>query len=242
MISNGQNAHVMAVLCKTNSETDLPRRGLSLILVEPHRDGFVTEDLGVKMGLKMMSTASLSLSGVRVPITNLLGQLNRGFYQTLGFLNDSRVEIAGHALGGAQAALDRAIAHVTQRRQFGKRLADLQATQHKVADMATKVEAARLLVYRAAWTRDQGREDPTLSSMAKLFAARTAVEVAEEAMQLCGGSGYFLSGGLERIYRDVRVTEIYEGTREIQKNTIASRLLAEPWDVAPKGLDVDIVS
>lgn len=227
LISNGQNAGAITVLCKTDPEATLPHRGLSLILVEANRPGFHAVDLGPKMGLKMMSTSEISFKDLRVPAANLIGQENRGFYHTLEFLNLSRVEIAAQALGGAQAALDRALDHVKGRRQSGTRLADYQVTQHKIADMATKIEAARLLTYRAAWTHDHRGSNPALASMAKLFAARVAVEVAEEAVQLFGGRGYFLRHEVERIYRDVRITEIYEGTREIQKNTIAAQLLGK---------------
>lgn len=230
LISNGQNASAVTVLCRTDPESDPPRRGMSLILVETDRPGVQAADLGAKMGLKMMSTSEVSLKDVRVPVENLVGQENRGFYHTMEFLDLSRVEIAAQALGGAQAAFDRAVAHVKTRRQSGSRLADLQITQHKIADMATKIEAARLLTYQAAWVHDDRGGSLTLASMAKLYAARAAVEVAEEAVQLLGGRGYFLEHEVERIYRDLRVTEIYEGTREIQKNTIGAQLLGREGD------------
>lgn len=227
LISNGQEASAIIVLCRTDPSADPPRRGMSLILVETDRPGFQAVDLGAKMGLKMTSTSEVSLKDVRVPVEHLVGKENRGFYHTLEFLDVSRVEVAAQSLGGAQAALDRALSHVRSRRQSGRRLADLQITRHKIADMATKIEAARLLTYRAAWAHDHHGGDPTLASMAKLFASRVAVEVSEEAIQMLGGRGYLLEHEVERIYRDVRVTEIYEGTREIQKNTIASRLLGQ---------------
>jgi alkylation response protein AidB-like acyl-CoA dehydrogenase len=225
LISNGQNARYITLLCKTDPEARPPHRGLSLIVVDTDRPGYKATDLGVKMGMRMMSTAEISLQGVKVPSSNLIGTENRGFYHTLEFLNESRIEVAAQALGDAEAAFDRALARVKGRRQFGKRLADLQVTQHKIADMATKIETARLLTYRAAWQSDRHGSDPVQASMAKLHAARIAVEVAEEAIQLFGGYGYFLDNEVERIYRDTRVTEIYEGTREIQKNTIARYLL-----------------
>ncbi len=225
LISNGQNARYITVLCKTDPSARPARQGLSLILVETDRPGFHATDLGAKMGLKMTSTSEITLEEVRVPVANLVGVENRGFYHTLGFLDVSRVEIAAQALGGAQAAFDRAVEQVKSRRQSGKRLADLQVIQHKVADMATRIEAARLLTYQAAWVHDRRGSNLMLASMAKLYAARTAVEVAEEAVQLFGGRGYFTENEVERIYRDLRVTEIYEGTREIQKNTIAAQLL-----------------
>jgi alkylation response protein AidB-like acyl-CoA dehydrogenase len=227
MISNGQNASVVSVLCRTDPAASPAHRGFSLILVEADREGFSTRDLGPKMGLQMMSTAELTFEGVRVPASNLVGQEGRGFYHTLEFLHQSRIEIAAQALGGGQAALDRSIAHLQERRQGGRRLADHQVNRHKIADMATKLQTARLLVYSAAWNSDRRGPNSRLASMAKLYAARVAVEIADEAIQIFGGRGYFAEWDVDRIYRDVRVTEIYEGAREIQKNTIANSLLRE---------------
>jgi alkylation response protein AidB-like acyl-CoA dehydrogenase len=227
MISNGQNASVVTVLCATDAATSPAYRGFSLILVETDREGFSAVDLGEKMGLQMMSTSELTFKGVRVPRSNLVGQEGRGFYHTMEFLDQSRIEIAAQALGGAQAALDRSIAHLKGRKQGTRALAEHQVNRHKIADMATKVQTARLLVYRAAWNHDRHGPDSRLASMAKLYSARVAVEVADEAIQLFGGRGYFTAWDVDRIYRDVRVTEIYEGTREIQKNTIANSFLRE---------------
>jgi alkylation response protein AidB-like acyl-CoA dehydrogenase len=189
--------------------------------------GFSAENVGDKMGIKMSSTAELSFNDVRVPASNLIGKENKGFYQVLEFFDESRIEIAAQALGIAQGAYDRALAYVKERKQFGKKLAQFQVTQHKLADMATKIETARLLVYKAAWNYDKGRIDPKLTSMAKMYAARTAVEVADEAIQMHGGYGYMLEYEVERFYRDSKIMEIYEGTREIQKNTIASAILGK---------------
>jgi alkylation response protein AidB-like acyl-CoA dehydrogenase len=226
LISNGQNARVVTVLCKTDASVSPAYRGFSLILVELDRHGLSSADLGEKLGLRMMSTSELTFKSVRVPVANLVGTENRGFYHTMEFLDQTRVEVAAQALGGAQAALDRAVVHLNERKQGTKRLAEFQINRHKIAEMATKVEAARLITYRAAWTHDHVGPDAKLASMAKLFAARIAVEVADDTIQLFGGRGYFSKWDIDRIYRDVRVTEIYEGAREIQKNTIASRLLA----------------
>jgi len=156
-----------------------------------------------------------------------VGKENKGFYQVLEFFDESRIEIAAQALGIAEGAFDRALAYTKQRSQFGKKLAEFQVTQHKLADMATKIETARLIIYRAAWNFDQGSIDPKLTSMAKMYAGRIAVEVADEAIQLHGGYGYMLEYEVERFYRDAKIMEIYEGTREIQKNTIASALLGK---------------
>jgi len=162
-----------------------------------------------------------------VPLANLLGTENRGFYQVLEFFDESRIEIAAQALGIAQGAFDRALSHARERSQFGRKLADFQMTQHKLADMATKVETARLLTYKAAWNYDQRRIDPKLTSMAKMHAGRTAVEVTDEAVQILGGYGCLAEYDVERFYRDAKIMEIYEGTKEIQKNTIASALIGK---------------
>ncbi len=224
-ITNGGMAGFYSVLCQTDPDAKPGYRGQSLILVEADRPGVSTTDVGRKMGIRMMATAEVIFKDVRVPLSNLIGKENKGFYQVLNFFDESRIQIAAQALGTAQGAYDRALAYVKQREQFGKKIAQFQATQHKLADMATKIELARLITYKAAWNYDQGRIDPKLTSMAKMFAARTAVEVADEAIQLLGGYGYMAEYEVERFYRDAKITEIYEGTKEIQKNTIASSLL-----------------
>jgi alkylation response protein AidB-like acyl-CoA dehydrogenase len=150
---------------------------------------------------------------------------NRGFYQALSVFEEMRIEVAAQSVGIAQGAFDRSLAYVRQRRQFGKKLEEFQVTQHKLADMAVKIETARLITYKAAWSFDQGFVDPQLTSTAKAYAGRAAVEVADEAVQLHGGYGYMLEYEVERFYRDARLMEIYGGTREIQKNTIARGLL-----------------
>jgi len=177
------------------------------------------------MGNKMVPTGELSFNDVRVPIANLLGRENKGFTQAMDLFQELRIEVAAQALGIAQGAFDRALAHVKERKQFGKRLEEFQVTRHKLADMLIKIETARLVVYRAAWNFDQENIDPQIVSIAKAYAARAAVEVVDEALQLHGGYGYMLEYEVERFYRDARLTEIYGGTREIQKNTIANSLL-----------------
>ena len=226
-ITNGGLAGFYSVLCQTDTDAKPSYRGLSVILVEAEREGLSTVDVGDKMGIKMMSTTEVILKDVRVPLTNLIGEEGKGFYHVLHFFDESRIQIAAQALGIAQGAYDRALDYVKQREQFGKKIAQFQITQHKLADMATKIELARLITYKAAWNFDQGRIDPKLTSMAKMYAARTAVEVADEAIQLLGGYGYMTEYEVERFYRDAKITEIYEGTKEIQKNTIASALIGK---------------
>ena len=155
----------------------------------------------------------------------ILGELNRGFYHTLSYLNISRVEIAAQGVGVAQGALDRALKYAKERELFGKPLVQLQAVAHKLAWMATKVEAARLLTYKAAWLIDRGRPDPMISSMAKWYAARVAVEVVDEAAQIFGGYFYFEDYDIQRFYRVAKIIEIYEGTKEVQKDTVARFLV-----------------
>lgn len=226
-ITNGGLAGFYCVLCQTDADAKPGYRGMSMILVEGDRPGITATDVGSKMGIRMMATAEVNFKDVRVPLSNLIGKEGRGFYQVLEFFDESRILIAAQALGTAQGAYDRALAYVKQREQFGRKIAQFQVTQHKLADMATKIELARLITYKAAWNFDQGRIDPKLTSMAKMFAARTAVEVADEAIQLHGGYGYIAEYEVERFYRDAKITEIYEGTKEIQKNTIASAVLGK---------------
>ena len=226
-ITNGGLAGFYNVLCQTNPEANPGYRGMSVILVEADRTGLSTHDVGNKMGIHMMATTEVIFKDVRVPLSNLVGEENKGFYQVLNFFDESRIQVAAQALGIAQGAFDRALAYVKQREQFGRKIAQFQVTQHKLADMATKIELARLMTYKAAWNYDQGSIDPKLTSMAKMFAARTAVEVCDEAIQLLGGYGYMSEYEVERFYRDAKITEIYEGTKEIQKNTIASSLLGK---------------
>ncbi|MEE8540427.1 MAG: acyl-CoA dehydrogenase family protein [Desulfobacterales bacterium] len=226
-ISNGGLAGFYTVLCQTDPESKPPHRGMSMILVEADREGVSAADVGEKMGIHMIPTAEMNFKEVRVPLSNLIGKEGRGFYQVLEFFDESRILVAAQALGIAQGAFDRALAYVKQREQFGKKIAQFQITQHKLADMATKIELARLITYKAAWNFDQGRIDPKLTSMAKMFAARTAVEVADEAIQLLGGYGYMTEYEVERFYRDAKITEIYEGTKEIQKNTIAGAVIGK---------------
>ena len=225
--NGGPLAGLYNVLCQTDPDASPSYRGMSVILVEADRPGVSYMDVGAKMGITLSYTAEVNFKDVRVPHSNLVGEENRGFYQVLEFFDESRILVAAQALGIAQGAFDRAMAYVKERSQFGRKIAQFQVTQHKLADMATKIEAARMFVYKAAWNFDQGRMDPKLTSMAKMFAARAAIEVCDEAIQLLGGYGYMLEYEVERFYRDAKITELYEGTREIQKNTIASSLLGK---------------
>jgi alkylation response protein AidB-like acyl-CoA dehydrogenase len=226
-IANGGQAGVYCVLCQTDPDADSARKGASMILVEADREGMTVIDVGPKMGFHMMATAEIRFEDVRVPLSNLIGEEGKGFDQAQQFYEEIRILVAAQGVGTAQGAYDRALAYVKEREQFGKKLAEFQVTQHKLADMATKIELARLIAYKAAWSFDQGRSDPKLTSMAKMFATRAAVEVADESIQLLGGYGYMTEYEVERFYRDAKIAEIYQGTKEVQKNTIARAILSK---------------
>ncbi len=225
--NGGPMAGFYSVLCRTDPEAQPSHRGLSLIFVEASRPGVSTTDVGIKMGIRMMQTAEVNFKNVRVPVTNLIGEANRGFYHVLDFFDESRILIAAQALGTAQGAFDRALAYVKSKTQFGKKNAEFHATRHKLVDMATKIELARLITYQAAWSCDQGRIISQLTSMAKMVASRAAVEVCDEAIQLLGGYGHMLEYEVERFARDAKIAEMFEGTQEIQKNTIADCLIGK---------------
>jgi len=174
----------------------------------------------------MTSTAELSFNNVRVPLSHLVGKENRGFYQVLEFFDESRIEIAAQALESPREPLTGPWPIPRSAASSG-RSSPSSGDPAQTRDMATKIETARLIVHKAAWNYDQGAIDPKLTSMAKMYAGRVAVEVADEAIQLHGGYGYMLEYEVERFYRDAKIMEIYEGTKEIQKNTIASALLAK---------------
>lgn len=224
-ITNGEIADFYIVLCQIDSEVKPSYRGMACIIVDSDAQGVTTEDVGQKMGIKMTSTAEISFDDVEVPLENIIGEEGKGFYQVLEFFDESRIEIAATALGIAEGAYDRAVNYMMEREQFGRPIAKFQVTQHKIAKMASMIEAAKLLTYKAAWNFDQGRIDPKLTSIAKYIAAKTAVLVADEAIQIHGGYGYIMEYEVERFYRDAKIAEIYEGTKEIQKNTIASEIM-----------------
>ena len=224
LITNAPVASFFITLCQTDMAVEPPYRGQTLFIVDAGVPGLETTKITDKMGIRASLTGEVSYSDVRVPDDAIVGQLNKGFYHALAFLDESRVEIAAHAVGIAQGALDRALKYAKEREAFGRKLIEHQAIAHKLAEMATKIEAARLLVYKAAWALDQGKLDPALSSMCKTLAGRIAVEVCDEAVQILGGYGYVGDYDVERYYRDAKITEIYEGTKEIQLNTIAKFL------------------
>jgi butyryl-CoA dehydrogenase len=222
-ITNGSLAGVLVVTAKT--DPDKGTRGISSFIIEKGTPGFQVGRDEKKMGLKGSVTSQLFFENCRIPAGNLLGVENEGYKQFLTTLDAGRLAISAMAVGLAQGAFDRAVAYAKEREQFNQPIANFQAIQWMIADMATEIEAARLLVYRAAWLKDNGLRYGTEASMAKLFAAETATRVAGKAIQIHGGYGFTESYPVERAYRDAKITEIYEGTSEVQRMTIAGNAL-----------------
>ena len=227
MIGNGTVGTHMLVYCLTNPDAQSKTGRHSIIMVETDRDGYKADPMHGKMGLRASDTASIYLNNCRVPRQNLIGVEGNGFIQLMKFFDHSRAYVAAHGVGLAQGALDMAVKHVRGRQQFGRPLAALQSTQFKIAEMATKVETARNMVYKSAWLLDQGKPDSKLTAMAKMYACHIAVEVVDEALQLHGGYGYFNDYDIERFYRAAKVLEIYEGTKEVEKIVISREVLGK---------------
>lgn len=200
-------------------------KGISTFIVESKWEGFSHGAHEDKMGIRGTQTADLIFDNVKVPKENLLGREGKGFSIMMNTLEAGRIGVAAQAVGVAQSALDEAIKYTKERVQFGKSLSKFQNTQFTLADMATKVEAARLLVFEAASLKDNGKSPALLSSMAKYYAAEVANEVAYKALQLHGGYGFVKDYRIERIYRDARILSIYEGTSQVQQIVIAGQIL-----------------
>ena len=227
-ISNGTVGDFFVVLCKTDPEAEGRYNGFSQIIVESDRDGFKADKITGKLGIRASDTAELIFDDVRVPEENLVGTRGAGFLQQMQFFDDTRTMVAAQSVGIAKGAYERALQYAQEREQFGKPIAEFQAIQHKLADMATKTEAARQLTYKSAWSVNNKDEQlTTLASMAKEYASRVCVDVANEAVQVHGGAGYVNDFDVERFYRDAKITQIYEGTTEIQKNIIARELIGK---------------
>jgi butyryl-CoA dehydrogenase len=222
-ITNAPYAEVYIVFAKT--DPDRGARGMSAFIVEKDTPGFSVGEAEHKLGIRGSSTPPIYFTDCRIPREALLGAEGEGFKIAMQTLDGGRIGVSAQALGIAQAALDAAIAYAKERVQFGKPIASLQAIQWMIADMATEVDAARLLVYRAASCVDNGRPYSTEGAMAKLFASETATRVAGKAIQIHGGYGYTESYPVERNYRDAKITELYEGTSEVQRMVIARSAL-----------------
>jgi alkylation response protein AidB-like acyl-CoA dehydrogenase len=222
-VTNGGVADICLIFAKTNP--DAGRRGISVLVAERGTPGFITGELENLSGMRANPVSSIRLTDCKVPIENLLGEEGMGMEIGLIGLDTGRIGIAAQALGIAQAALEEAIQYAKQRFQFGVPIARHQAISFQIADMATKVDSARLLVYRAARLRDEGKPFTKETAMAKLYASEISSEVADAAVQIHGGYGYSKSYPVERYYRDARITRIYEGTSEIQRMVISRHVI-----------------
>ena len=222
-VTNGGAADCFVVFASTDPSKKT--RGITAFIVEKSRPGVSLGTREKTLGIRASSTMEIIFQDVHLPAANQLGELNRGFKVAMETLNGGRIGIAAQAVGIAQAAFERALDYSQTRKQFDQPIGSFQAIQWKLADMATKVEAARLLTLRAAYLKDQGKDYASAAAQAKLFSSRVAVEVADEAVQVHGGYGYVAEYQVERHYRDAKITEIYEGTSEIQRLVIASALI-----------------
>jgi acyl-CoA dehydrogenase len=224
-ITNGTVADVG--VCMTKTSPGEGHGGVTAFLVPMDSEGVETEKIDNKLGIRASDLAEVLLNDVRVPEDNVIGEVDKGFYQLMDFFASGRTSVAAQAVGAAQGALDAALDYAGEREQFGQKIGEFQAIEHKLAEMATNIEAARSLTYRAASTVEAGRDQTAakFASMAKLFASEHAVDVADEAIQVHGGAGYVTDHPVERYYRDARITKIYEGTSEIQKNIISDQII-----------------
>ncbi|MBQ4342010.1 MAG: acyl-CoA dehydrogenase [Clostridia bacterium] len=223
-ITNGKEADIYIVFAMTDPSKGT--KGISAFIVEKGAPGFTFGTKEKKMGIRGSSTYELIFRDCRIPRENLLGQEGKGFSIAMATLDGGRIGIAAQALGIAEGALEATVAYVKQRKQFGRTIAQFQNTQFTLADLAAKVEAAKMLVYKAAYAKDTQKRFSVEAAMAKLFAAETAMEVTTKCVQLHGGYGYTREYAVERMMRDAKITEIYEGTSEVQRMVISGSLLS----------------
>lgn len=224
-ITNGGYADVFVVMAMTDKSKGT--KGITAFIVEKGDEGFSIGKTEDKMGICASSTTELIFQNCRIPKDRMLGGLGKGFKVAMSTLDGGRIGIASQALGIAQGALDVTVEYMKSRKQFGKKLSQMQALQFEVADLATRIEAARLLVYQAADMKEKGLPYGKQSAMAKLFAAETAMHVTTKCVQLHGGYGYTKDYPVERMMRDAKITEIYEGTSEVQKIVIGASVLGK---------------
>ena len=222
-ITNGAEADIAVVFATANKS--MRHRGIIALIVEKGTPGFSVGKKERKLGVRGSSTAELVFEGCQVPVGNRLGEEGGGFKVAMGAIDASRINVAAQAVGIARAGLEASLAYAHDRQQFGRPISDFQAVQWMLADMATQVDAARLLAYRAAFLKNQGLPYLKEAAMAKLFAAETAMSVTTKAVQIHGGYGYIKDYPVERYFRDAKITEIYEGTSEMQRMTIAKQLI-----------------
>jgi butyryl-CoA dehydrogenase len=224
-ITTGAHADLFTVFVKTNPEARA--KGISAFVLEKDTKGFSVGKKEDKLGLRASSTTELVFEDCRVPAKNMLGNEGEGFKIALATLDGGRIGIGTQAVGIARACLEASVAYAREREQFGKKIGEFQAIQWKIADMATQIDAARLMVYRASRMRDKNIPHTKEAAMAKLFASEAANRAAREAVQIHGGAGYLKDFPVERYYRDARITEIYEGTSEVQRIVISRAYLQE---------------
>jgi alkylation response protein AidB-like acyl-CoA dehydrogenase len=222
-ITNGSTASTYIVMAQTDASKK--HKGINALIVEKGMEGFTVGAKENKLGIRGSDTHSLMFTDVKVPKENRIGEDGFGFKFAMATLEGGRIGIASQALGIAAGAFELSIQYAKERKAFGKTIADLQAIQFKLADMATEIEAARLLCYRAAWLKDNGLPYAQAASMAKLFASETAMRTTVEAVQIHGGYGYVKEYHVERLMRDAKITQIYEGTSEIQRIVISREVL-----------------
>jgi alkylation response protein AidB-like acyl-CoA dehydrogenase len=222
-ITNGGTSGICIVIAQTDAAKK--HKGINALIVEKGTPGFVVGKKEDKMGIRGSDTHSLMFTDVKVPKENRIGEEGSGFRFAMTTLNGGRIGIASQALGIASGAYELALNYAKERKAFGRHLAEHQAIQFKLADMATQIDAARLLVWQAAYLKDQGKDFVKAAAMAKLFASKIAQDVTTEAVQIHGGYGYVKEFHVERLMRDAKITQIYEGTSEIQKMVISRELL-----------------
>ncbi len=223
-ITNGGTASYYLVIAQTHPA--LKHKGINAFIVEKGMPGFTVGPKENKLGIRGSDTHSLMFNDVKVPKENRIGEDGFGFKFAMKTLEGGRIGIAAQALGIASGAYELALAYSKERRSFGKPIAEHQAIAFKLADMATQIEAARMLVYKAAWLKDQGQSYAQAAAMAKLYASKVAMEVTVEAVQIHGGYGFVKEYHVERLMRDAKITQIYEGTSEIQKMVISRNILS----------------
>jgi len=222
-ITNGAEADIAVVFA--TADKSLRHKGIVALMVEKGTPGFSVGKKERKLGVRGSSTAELVFQSCQVPVGNRLGEEGGGFRVAMGAIDASRINVAAQAVGIARAGLEASLAYAQDRQQFGRAISGFQAVQWMLADMATQVDAARLLAYRAAFLKNQGLPYLKEAAMAKLFAAETAMSVTTKAVQIHGGYGYIKDYPVERYFRDAKITEIYEGTSEMQRMTIAKQLI-----------------
>ncbi|WP_304236422.1 acyl-CoA dehydrogenase [Jiulongibacter sediminis] len=222
-ITNGGSADIALVIAQTDAEKG--HRGINCLIIEKGTEGFVVGKKEDKMGIRSSDTHSLMFSDVKVPKENRIGDDGMGFKFAMSTLNGGRIGIAAQALGIASGAYERAVQYSRERKAFGKSISQHQAIQFKLADMRTRIEAARFLIYKAALDKDEGRSYVESAAMAKVYASEVAMWVTTQAVQVHGGYGYVKEYHVERMMRDAKITEIYEGTSEIQRLVIAREIL-----------------